>query len=224
MRFIQQGMAESEDERKRFRYAPRFVPAGQSTQLIIGASNEHDRDILRLSSLLYAGPKLKRVYFSAFIPVNAYDTRLPVLRQTPLVRENRLYQADWLMRFYHFNAEEILDDQNPNLDLEIDPKLAWALRHPEYFPLDLNVVSVEQILRVPGIGVKSAYRILAARRFRKITAEHLKKMGVVLKRAKFFITLPGEIPFTIQEAGSRFVRSVLAPKQKNAAVQLPLFA
>ncbi len=224
MRLIQQGTAEYEDERKRFRHAPRFAPAGQSTQLIIGASNERDRDILRLSSLLYAGPRLKRVYFSAFIPVNAYDARLPALRQTPLVRENRLYQADWLMRFYHFTADEILDEQTPDLDLEIDPKLAWALRHPEYFPLDLNTASLEQILRVPGIGVKSAYRIIAARRFRKVTAEHLKKMGVALKRARFFIIMPGDPPFSIQEAGPGYVRGLLAPKPKQTAIQLPLFA
>ncbi len=223
MRFIQQGAAENAEERRRFRHAPRFVPAGQSTQLIIGASNERDRDILRLSSLLYQGPKLKRVFFSAFIPVNAYDSRLPALRQAPLVRENRLYQADWLMRFYRFNAEEILDERTPDLDLEIDPKLAWALRHPEFFPLDLNTAEFEHILRVPGIGVKSAYRIIAARRFRKVTAEHLKRMGVALKRARFFLALPGETPFTIQEAGPGYVRNILAPKQAGpAAFQLPL--
>lgn len=223
MKLIQQGVAENEEERQRFRHAPRFVPAGQSTQLIIGASNERDRDILRLSSLLYQGPKLKRVFYSAFIPVNGHDSRLPALRQTPLLRENRLYQADWLMRFYHFAAEEILDDTTPDLDLEIDPKFAWALRHPEFFPLDLNTADFEHILRVPGIGVKSAYRIIAARKFRKVTAEHLKKMGVALKRARFFIILPGETPFTIQEAGPRHVRHVLAPPQTApAAYQLPL--
>lgn len=225
MRLIQQGLDENIEERQRFRYAPRFVPAGQSTQLIIGASNERDRDILRLSSLLYQGPKLKRVFFSAFIPVNEYDSRLPALRQSPVARENRLYQADWLMRFYHFAAEEILDDQTPDLDLEIDPKLSWALRHPEFFPLDLNTAEYEHILRVPGIGVKSAGQIVAARRFRKITREHLKKMGVALKRARFFIMLPEEARFTIQEAGPRYVRSVLTPaKHAPGAVQLSLFA
>lgn len=225
MKLIRQGMEENAEERRRFRHAPRFAPAGQSTQLIIGASNESDRDILRLSSLLYQGPKLKRVYFSGFIPVNEYDSRLPALRQTPLVRENRLYQADWLMRFYHFTAEEIADDAAPDLDLDIDPKLAWALRHPEFFPLDLNTAEFEHILRVPGIGVKSAYTIIAARRFRKITPEHLKKMGVVLKRARYFITMPGEGAFTIQEAGPGYVRRVLAPPKTSATpYQLPLFA
>ncbi|CAK7063490.1 MAG: hypothetical protein DELT_01532 [Desulfovibrio sp.] len=213
MRVIQEELDKSREERERFRHAPRFAPAGQSTQLIVGASSERDQDILRLASLLYQGPKLKRVYYSGFIPVNAYDARLPALAQPPLVRENRLYQADWLMRFYHFSAEEILDDATPNLDLEIDPKLAWALRHPEFFPLDLNTAEYEHILRVPGIGVKSAMRIVAARRFRKLTEEHLKKIGVVLKRAKFFITTTSDTPFTIQEAGPGYVRSALTAKR-----------
>ena len=223
MRLIQQGVAENNEERARFRHAPRFVPAGQSTQLIIGASNERDRDILRLSSLLYQGPKLKRVFYSAFVPVNAYDARLPALRQSPLGRENRLYQADWLMRFYHFAAEEILDDNTPDLELDIDPKLSWALRHPEFFPLDPNTADFEHILRVPGIGVKSALQIVSARRFRKVTGEHLKKMGVAVKRARFFITLPGAASFTIQEAGARFVRNALVPvKPASIQYQLPL--
>ena len=223
MRLIQRGVVENIEERQRFRHAPRFVPAGQSTQLIIGASNERDRDILRLSSLLYQGPKLKRVFYSAFVPVNAYDARLPAIRQTPLGRENRLYQADWLMRFYHFAAEEILDDNTPDLELDIDPKLSWALRHPEFFPLNLNAADFEHILRVPGIGVKSALQIVSARRFRKVTEEHLKKMGVALKRAHFFITLPGATFFTIQEAGPRFVRNALSPaKPTSVQYQLPL--
>lgn len=224
MRLIQQGIAESQEERGRFRHAPRFSPAGQSTQLIIGASNERDRDILQLSSLLYEGPQLKRVFFSGFIPVNAYDSRLPALRQAPLVRENRLYQADWLMRFYHFKAGEILDETTPDLDLEIDPKLAWALRHPEFFPLDLNTAEYERILRVPGIGVKSAQRIVSARRFRRVNREHLKKMGVVLKRAKYFIVTQDETPFTIQEAGPVYVRSALTARKQpaNAPYQLSL--
>ena len=223
MRLIQQGLAENNEERRLFRHAPRFVPAGQSTQLIIGASNERDRDILRLSSLLYRGPQLRRVFYSAFIPVNGYDARLPALRQTPLNRENRLYQADWLMRFYHFSAEEILDDTTPDLELDVDPKLSWALRHPEFFPIDPNTADFEHILRVPGIGVKSALKIVAARRFRKVTDDHLKKMGVALKRARYFITLPGAGAFTIQEAGPQFVRNALAPvKPTTMQYQLSL--
>lgn len=158
MRLICRELENNHEERQRFRHAPRFSPAGQSTQLIVGASNERDRDILRLASLLYQGPKLKRVYYSGFIPVNAYDDRLPALPRPPLARENRLYQADWLLRFYRFTAEELLDDTTPDLDLDIDPKLGWALRHPDFFPLDLNTAAYEHIVRVPGIGLKSADR------------------------------------------------------------------
>ena len=227
MRYIQQGLEENTEARQKFRHAPRFAPAGQSTQMIIGASNERDKDILRLSSLLYEGPKLKRVYYSGFIPVNAYDPRLPALAESPLARENRLYQADWLMRLYQFKAEEILDDAQPDLDLEIDPKLAWALRHPEYFPLDVNTAEYGQILRVPGIGLKSAWRIINARRHCRLRAEDLKKIGVVMKRARFFLKNYGEPGLSIQETGSAFVRSALnerGKKKSNRQYQLPLLA
>ncbi len=228
MRHIQQELLENREDRRRFRHTPAFAPAGQSTQMIIGASDERDREILRLSSLLYHGPGLKRVYYSGFVPVNAYDSRLPALRQAPLVRENRLYQADWLMRFYQFDAEEILCDEQPDLDLEIDPKLAWALRHPQFFPLDVNRAAYAEILRIPGVGVKSAQAIVAARRFRKLTPEHLKKIGVVMKRASYFIAGPAaaaEPAFTIQEAGPAYVRKVLTEKKPPAGgpVQLSLF-
>lgn len=224
MKSIHQEMEQNKEERAKFRHAPRFAPAGQSTQIVIGASNERDRDILLLSSLLYQGPKLKRVYYSGFIPVNAHDSRLPALAQPPLLRENRLYQADWLMRFYLFSAEEILDEGSPDLDLEIDPKLAWALRHPEFFPVDCNTAEYEQILRVPGIGVKSAMRIVAARRFRKLTEEHLRRMGVVFKRARYFITAKTGAAFTIQEAGAAWVRRTLTaapPARQALQLQLP---
>jgi len=138
MSYIQQGVLQSAEERTRFRHAPRFAPAGQSTQMIVGATDESDRDILLLSSALYGRPTMKRGYYSGFIPVNPYDKRLPALDKAPLVRENRLYQADWLMRFYGFRAEEIADEQTPRLDLDIDPKLAWALRNPAFFPVDVN--------------------------------------------------------------------------------------
>lgn len=138
MRYIQIGMQQSIEDRRKFRSAPRFVPAGQSTQMIVGATNEKDKDILRVSSILYQQTQMRRVYYSGFIPVNSYDSRLPALKQAPLVRENRLYQADWLMRFYQYRADEIVDDAYPDLDLEIDPKLSWALRHPEAFPIDIN--------------------------------------------------------------------------------------
>ena len=155
MRYIRQGVLENREERKKFRHAPRFVPAGQSTQMIVGATTETDKDILRLSSALYSQPTMRRVYYSGYVPVNAYDPRLPALKQPPLVRENRLYQADWLMRFYQFRVDEIVNDAYPDLDLEVDPKLAWALRHPEQFPVDVNRADYEMLLRVPGIGVKS---------------------------------------------------------------------
>ena len=191
MRYVDEGMRQNREERARFRSAPSFVPAGQSTQMIIGASNERDRDILRLSSLLYTGPKLKRVYYSAFIPVNGHDSRLPALPGAPLKRENRLYQADWLMRLYQFDAEEILDDASPDLDLEIDPKLAWALRHPEFFPLDINRAEYAQLLRVPGIGLVAARRIVMAKRHRKPTLEHTGKLGAAGKRAQYIVTPHG---------------------------------
>ena len=188
MKLIQQGVLENKEDRRRMRHAPRFVPAGQSTQMIVGATAETDRDILSMSSALYGQPTMRRVYYSGYISVNTYDPRLPVLKQPPLVRENRLYQADWLMRFYQFRVDEIVDELHTNLDLEVDPKLAWALRHPEAFPVDINTAEYERILRVPGIGVKSAMLIVNSRRFNRITSYHLKKMGVVMKKAKYFIT------------------------------------
>lgn len=203
MRFIQQGTLERKEDRKHgMKNVPRFVPAGQSTQMIVGATTETDRDILHLSSALYGmsaspdgqlsqhmgSPKMRRVYYSGYVSVNTYDKRLPILKQPPLVRENRLYQADWLLRFYDFKVEEIVDEANANLDLEVDPKLGWALRHPEVFPIDINRADYEMILRVPGIGVKTANRIVNARRFNRLTSYHLKKMGAVMKKAKYFIT------------------------------------
>ena len=188
MKLIQQGVLENKEDRKKYRYAPRFVPAGQSTQMIVGATKETDKDILTMSSMLYGQPTMRRVYYSGYVSVNTYDPRLPILKQPPLVRENRLYQADWLLRFYHFNVDEIVDDAHTNLDLEVDPKLAWALRHPEYFPVDINTADYEQLLRVPGLGTKSAYLIVNSRRFNRLTSYDLKKMGVVMKKAKYFIT------------------------------------
>ena len=216
MKYIQQGMMQSIEDRRKFRHAPRFLPAGQSTQMVIGASPESDKVILNVSSAMYQRPGMKRVYYSGFIPVNAYDKRLPALRQAPLVRENRLYQADWLMRFYQFRTDEIVDDRFPNLDLEIDPKLAWALRHPEYFPVDVNIADYQTILRVPGIGVKSATLILSARKFGRLTSDQLKKIGVVMKKAKYFIACR-ELPmYTVNEVTPEYVRKALTePKKKK---------
>lgn len=212
MRYIQQGVLQSAEERKRLRHAPRFAPAGQSTQLIVGATPDSDKDILRLSSALYRRPTLKRVYYSGFVPVNSYDKRLPALKQPPLVRENRLYQADWLMRFYQFQVHEIVDDAYPDLDLEIDPKLAWALRHPEAFPVDINRADYEMLLRIPGVGVKSAKLIVVSRRHARLGALQLKQMGVVMKKAQYFITCR-ELPVrTVNELTPEAVRRILVRK------------
>ncbi len=230
MALIQQGVLENKEDRRRFRHAPRFVPAGQSTQMIVGATKESDRDILLMSSALYGQRTMRRVYYSGYVSVNTYDPRLPILKQPPLVRENRLYQADWLMRFYHFSVEEIVDDQHTHLDLEIDPKLAWALRHPEYFPVDINRADYEQLLRVPGLGTKSAWLIVNSRRYSRLTSYDLKKMGVVMKKAKFFITC-GELtsgysqPLVgINELHPERLRPLLVSKsqQKRAAQEQQL--
>lgn len=215
MRYIQQGVLESSEERKKFRYAPRFAPAGQSTQVIVGATPETDKDILYLSSALYQRPTMKRVYYSGYVSVNTYDNRLPALKQPPLVRENRLYQADWLMRFYQFKVNEIVDDAFPDLDLEIDPKLSWALRHPEHFPVDVNRADYEMLLRVPGIGVKSAKLIVASRRYSRLGSYQLKKIGIVMKKAQYFITCNELSNRTVNEISPETLKQMLMPKPKK---------
>ena len=222
MLYIQQGVLESHEERQKRSHAPRYVPAGQSTQMIIGATNETDKQILLTSDALYQRPAMKRVYYSGFVPVNTYDNRLPALKQPPLVRENRLYQADWLMRFYEFKVDEIVDDKHPDLDLEIDPKLSWALRHPEYFPVDINKAEYSLILRVPGIGVKSAKLIVASRRFGRLKSSDLKKMGIVLKRAQYFISCNELSAFNVNETSPEYVRSKLTEKKLTKKNSVPL--
>lgn len=229
MRNITDGILQNRNERARFRSVPDFAPAGQSTQMIVGAGNEPDRTILLLATMLYQKPKLQRVYYSGFIPVNSGDPRLPALRQPPLVRENRLYQADWLMRLYGFKAEEILDPAEPNLALDIDPKLAWALRHPHLFPLDVNDADYWEILRVPGIGRLSARRIMAARRHKRLSHDDLRRIGVRMKAAAWFLKphalRHGQPLLTIQEAGPEYVRRELAGKNnQQKSYQLSLFA
>ena len=215
MSYISQGFLESAEDRRRLRHAPRFAPAGQSTQMIVGASDETDREILTLSSTLYTRPSMKRVYYSGYIPINDYDRRLPT-QQPPLAREHRLYQADWLMRFYGFRSNEIVDERYPNLDLEIDPKLSWALRHPECFPVDINRADYELILRVPGIGVKSAQLIVTARRYHRVTASMLRKMGVVMKRAQYFLQCLELPALGINELNPRIVRQrLITPAQRR---------
>ena len=212
MLYIQQGALESAEERKKHRHAPRFAPAGQSTQMIVGATSETDRDILNVSSALYQRPTMKRVYYSGYISVNTYDKRLPALKQPPLVRENRLYQADWLLRFYQFRVDELVDDASPDLDLEVDPKLAWALRHPEFFPVNILTADYEALLRVPGIGVRSARLIVLSRRFSRIGLYDLKRMGAVVKKARYFITCHELPDKTILDLGPAGVRKLLLPR------------
>ena len=219
MGYIHQHFLESKEEKKKYRHAPRYAPAGQSTQMVIGASPENDQQILNLASLLYKKPSMKRVYYSGYVPVNLEDTRLPALSAPPLVRENRLYQADWLMRFYQFGVDEIVNEQFPDLDLELDPKLAYALRHPEIFPIDVNTADYEMILRIPGVGVKSAKLIVTSHRYGRLSLEHLKKMGVVTKRAKYFISCK-ELPIsTIHEVQPENLRQLFVKnmqgKQRN---------
>jgi putative DNA modification/repair radical SAM protein len=228
MEQIRNEIGMSKEERKKYRKAPLFAPAGQSTQLIVGATPETDRQIILLSSNLYQTQNLKRVYFSGYIPVNSYDQRLPAINKPPLVRENRLYQSDWLMRFYRFKAEEILSEDQPFLDLDVDPKLGYALRNLHLFPVDINTADYEMILRIPGVGVQSAQRIVQARRHRKLTFHHLKKIGVVLKRAKYFIKT-NELPAGLKtdlppENLKRMLLSENALKRKKAMdTQLNLF-
>ncbi|HWV14186.1 MAG TPA: putative DNA modification/repair radical SAM protein [Cellvibrio sp.] len=191
MNYLKEEKIRYQDERKTpARKTPLFLPAGQSTQLIIGASPENDRQILSLANDLYQKQRLKRVYYSGYVPI-ATDNRVPTLSAPPLLRENRIYQADWLLRFYQFNVDEILDENTPHLDLEIDPKLSYALRNPEKFPVDINRDEYEMILRVPGIGVKSAAKIVSARIHQTLHAEHLQRIGIVWKRARYFIHCPG---------------------------------
>jgi putative DNA modification/repair radical SAM protein len=191
MACIDEGITESRSERKKHRSAPSFVPAGQSTQLIVGASPESDHQILRLSSALYRKYRLKRVYYSAHIQINE-DSRLLPSERPDLLREHRLYQADWLVRLYGFEPGELLSEEDAWLDLEFDPKTAWALRNLHRFPVEVNKADKATLLRVPGIGFRSAARILSSRRFAALRQEDLAKLGVVMKRAQFFITCGGK--------------------------------
>lgn len=169
-----------------------FAPAGQTTQMIIGAAGESDFQILNTTSDLYNIFKMKRVYYSAYIPVTSSPLLPEPLAAPPLAREHRLYQAEWLLRFYGFTADEILDEENPNLELELDPKITWALRHIENFPIEINTANIDKLMRIPGIGYLSAKRIIQQRKFKAVRYEDLVKMGVVIKRAKYFLTCGGK--------------------------------
>ena len=223
---IRDGITASRGELKLYRHAPRFAPAGQSTQMIVGATPESDRQILTLTQNLYDRYHLKRVFYSAYMPVSS-SPLLPAPQgfQPPLLREHRLYQADWLLRYYHFRAEEILDEDSPDLDPRLDPKCTWALRHLEFFPVEVNRADYEALLRVPGVGVKSARRILSARRLGPLSFQGLKRLGVVLKRAQYFLTCSGR-PMTglrVREDGLlRHLAALDAPKEP-VMEQLSLF-
>lgn len=215
MRFVQQMSAENQYEIQTYRHVPKFVPAGQSTQMIIGATPESDYQILHVAESLYKKFDLKRVFYSAFIPVNE-DKNLPSVKEQrpPLLREHRLYQADWLLRYYHFEAGELLDEENPNFNAYLDPKCFWALRHLEEFPIEINYAAYDMLLRVPGIGYKSASRIVKARRMGMLDFEDLKKMGVVLKRALYFITCKGKMMYPIRMDEDYITRNLINTKEK----------
>jgi putative DNA modification/repair radical SAM protein len=215
-----------EEDRKRLQRTPVFAPAGQSTQLIVGATADDDRQILHLSASLYRKFALRRVYYSAFMPVGGSgqggitDPRLPDIPEPPLLREHRLYQADWLLRFYHFRADEILDPATPYLDTQLDPKTAWAIKHLDQFPLEVSTADYEALLRVPGIGAQAGRRIIETRGSRVLSFESLRSLGVVLKRARYFITLTGAFLDRPDDPGR--IRRLLS-EGDSLGLQLPLF-
>lgn len=215
MRLVQNKMEENKQEIALYNKTPRFVPAGQSTQMIIGATPETDYQILNVAESLYKKFELKRVFYSAFVAVNE-DSALPARtgEGSPLLREHRLYQADWLLRFYRFEARELLDEQNPNFNIFLDPKCNWALKHLEQFPVEVNRADYEMLLRVPGIGVKSALRIVKARTMGNLKFEDLKKMGVVLKRALYFLTCNGKMMYKTKMDEDYITRNLLNTKER----------
>lgn len=225
---IRDGIQISKQEVAKYRHAPRFAPAGQSTQMIIGATPESDLHILRLTEGLYQKYQLKRVFYSAYMPVS--DSSLLPARQDfkpPLLREHRLYQADWLLRYYHFKAAELLDEAHPDFNPLVDPKCSWALQHMEQFPVEVNRADYELLLRVPGIGVRSAQRILTARRCGALDFAGLKKLGVVLKRAQYFLTCSGRMMEGLRVSQDGVLRHLVAQERpmlaREAPEQLTLF-
>lgn len=217
MHYLKGKLSENKKDLKVFRNAKPFMPAGQTTQLMVGATPDSDFSIIKLSERMYKDISMKRVYYSGYVPVVQDNALLPSTVKTPLLREHRLYQADWLLRFYGFNADEILSESQPDLDMEVDPKCNWALKNMAYFPMEVNRVSIEELLRIPGIGNVTARRILHARRFGPVSYADLKKMGVVLKRAQYFILCNGRYYGEV-DADSDKIRNRLLffdPKTKN---------
>ena len=221
MKFFRDRIAEQKQESSK--RAPAFVPAGQTTQLIVGASGESDRDILRLTEGLYRVAKLKRVYYSAYVPVMA-GKNLPVIARPPILRENRLYQADWLLRYYGFSAEEILTEKEPDFDMDLDPKSCWAMRHRELFPVEINRAPYEMILRVPGIGVISARRIVRLRRNQFVSPDDVKRAGVVWKRAKHFVTCGGKYDGMGDVDTGNLRKALLSKRAGRKMMQMSLFS
>ncbi|QRQ99929.1 putative DNA modification/repair radical SAM protein [Dyadobacter sandarakinus] len=227
LHFIQQNITQFSSEKALIKSTPKFVPAGQSTQMVIGATPESDQEILHTASAFYKDYSLKRVYYSGYVPISN-DKRLPGIgSQVSMVRENRLYQADWLMRFYGFDVQEILDDANPHLDIEVDPKLGWALRNLEQFPVDVNTADYRMILRVPGIGVSSAKKIVQARKFGRLHRDQLVKIGISFNKAKHFIRF-ADSPFQLRDYESSHIRNIILSESKSkylrtAHNQLSLF-
>lgn len=212
MRKIQNGITENKEELALYRSAPKFVPAGQSTQMIIGATPENDYQIMSVAEQLYDKFSLKRVFYSAFINVNE-DSNLPMLPGgPPLLREHRLYQADWLLRYYHFHVDELLSEARPDFNIYLDPKCDWAVRHLEYFPVEIQKADYRTLLRVPGIGYKSAQRIIRARRHANLGFDDLKRMGVVLKRALYFITCSGRMMYPTKLDEDYIVRNLVSDR------------
>ena len=227
MQLISGRIEENSTELVKYRHAPKFAPAGQSTQMIIGATPETDLQILRLSERLYQKYRLKRVFYSAYLPV-AESPLLPALTtKPPLLREHRLYQADWLLRYYGFTSDELLDEKHPSFHPLVDPKCGWALNHPELFPVEVNRAPYETLLRVPGIGVKSARRIITARRQGRLDYGALKKLGVVLKRAQYFITCSGKLADGLRITPDSALRALVSDtmqKELPQPEQLSLFS
>ena len=227
MRQIQVRNQQNREELVKYRHAPKLAPAGQRTQLIVGATPDTDFHILRLTQGLYDRYKLKRVFYSAYVPVVEHALLPSKDVKPPLLREHRLYQADWLLRFYGFRAEELLDDQHQNFDPRVDPKCSWALAHLDFFPVEVNTADYETLLRVPGVGVVSARRILAARRAGPLHIENLSKLGVVMKRAQYFLTASGKIPDGLRFTPDSLLRGLIAADRpalpQQDMVQLSLF-
>ncbi|MGA9699814.1 MAG: putative DNA modification/repair radical SAM protein [Acinetobacter sp.] len=218
---VRDRLIQLKDERKLIRSVPKFVPAGQTTQMVVGAYSETDQDIILMADRHYKEFNLKRVYYSGYIPINEQEKSLPAIGSAPpLLRENRLYQSDWLMRFYGFDATELVDEKHPNLDLDVDPKLGWAFRHPEQFPVDLNRADYRMILRVPGIGVRSAKKIVQARRFGQIHIDQLKRIGVAYNRAQHFIRCADTPKFIKDQLPSQIRHQILQSGQSKYTQQL----